>query len=98
MKFGEMQTLLVEIKCTLNNHPLTYLYNEIEGVSQLLTPADLIYGRQIVKTANGHHCEVIGTALTLTKRARYQARLLTQFTKCCHHDYLLGLRECAEGS
>ena len=91
-----MQTLLVEIERTLNNHPLTYLYNEIEGVSQPLTPAYLIYGQHIVKTANGHHFEVISTAQSLTKRARYQARLLTQFTKCWCHDYLLGLRECVQ--
>lgn len=57
-----MQTLLVEIECTLNNRPLTYLYDEIEGVSQPLTPADLIYGRQIVKTGNSHYFEVISTA------------------------------------
>ena len=92
LTFEEMRTLLVEIECTLNNRPLTYLY-EIEGVSQPLTPADLIYGQQIVETANGRHFEVISRAQSLTKRARYQARLLTQFTKCWHRDYLLGLRE-----
>lgn len=32
-------------------------------------------------------------AQSLTKRTRYQARLLTQFTKCWHREYLLGLRE-----
>ena len=77
-----MRTLLVEIEGILNNRPLTYLYDEIEGVSQPLTPANLIYGRQIVDTANGRQFEVISTAQALTKRARYQARLLTQFTKC----------------
>ena len=61
LTFEEMQTLLVEIECTLNNRPLTYLYDEI-GVSQPLTPADLIYGRQIVETANGRHFEVMSTA------------------------------------
>ena len=30
----EMQTLLVEIKSMLNNRPLTYLYENVEGVSQ----------------------------------------------------------------
>ena len=45
LKFEEMRTLLVEVECTLNDCPLNYLYDEIEGVSQPLTPADLIYGR-----------------------------------------------------
>lgn len=67
LTFEEMRTLLVEIECTLNNRPLIYLYDEIEGVSQPLTPADLIYGRQIVETANDHHFEVISTAQSLTK-------------------------------
>ena len=96
LTFEEMRTLLVEIECTLNDRPLTYPYDEIEGISQPLTPADLIYGRQIVETANGRHFEVISTAQSLTKRARYQARLLTQFTKCWRRDYLLGLRENAQ--
>ena len=91
-----MRTLLVEIECTLNNHPLTYLYDKIEGISQPLTTADLIYGRQIVETANGHQFEVISTAQSLPKRARYQVRLLTQFTKCWRRDYLLELRECVQ--
>ena len=73
----EMGTLLVEIEGTLNNCPLTYLYDS-EGISQPLTSANLIYGRQIVGTANGRHFEIISTAQLLTKRARYQARLLTQ--------------------
>ena len=77
-----MRTLLVEIECTLNNQPLTYLYDEIEGISQPLTPADLIYGRHIVETANSCYFEVISTAQSLNKRARYQGRLLTQFAKC----------------
>ena len=67
LTFEEMRTLLVEIECTLNNRPLTYLYDEIEGVSQPLTPADLIYSRQIVETANSRHFEVISTAQSLTK-------------------------------
>ena len=93
LTFEEMRTLLVEIESTLNNRPLTYVYDDAEGISQPLTPANLIYGRQIVGTANGRHFEIISTAQSLTKRARYQARLLTQFVKCWRREYLLGLRE-----
>ena len=87
LTFEEMRTLLVEIESTLNNRPLTYVYDDTEGISQPLTPASLIYGRQIVGTANGRHFEIISTAQSLTKRA------LTQFVKCWRREYLLGLRE-----
>lgn len=69
-----------------------YLYNEVEGVSQTLVSADLIYGQQIIGVANGHHYEVTSTAQSLTKRAKYQFKLLlNQFTKRWRQEYLLGL-------
>ena len=63
--FEEIRTLLVEIEGTLNNCPLTYLYDDSEGISQPFIPANLIYGRQIVGIANGQHFEVISTAQSL---------------------------------
>ena len=57
----------MEIEGILNNCPLTYLYDDSEGISQPLTPINLIYGRQIMGTANGWHFEVIGTAQSLTE-------------------------------
>ena len=43
LTFDEMTTLMVEIEATLNNRPLTYVF-DAEGIDQPLTPADLIYG------------------------------------------------------
>ena len=45
LTFEELRTLVVE--ATLNNRPLTYIYADEEELSYPLTPADLIYGRQI---------------------------------------------------
>lgn len=73
--------MLLEVEGTLNNHPLTYLYDEEEEVSQPLTPAELIYGRKIITTPNGRQFEVNSTTRALTKRARYQFRILDQFTR-----------------
>ena len=48
LTFKELRTLVVEIEATLNNRPLTYIYDDEEGLSYPLTPADLIY-RKIPK-------------------------------------------------
>ena len=64
----------------------------MEGISQHLTPSDLIYGWQIISTHNGRHFEVTSTAKSLTKRVKNQFRILNQFTRQWR-DYLLGLRE-----
>ena len=65
-----MQTLLVEIKSTLNC-PLTYVYNDAEGISQPLTPANLIHGRQIIGIANGRHFEIISTEGKISSQIAY---------------------------
>ena len=101
----ELNTILVEVEATLNNRPITYLYDDMEGVSQALTPADLIYGRRLANTPSGSHYEVVSTAKTLTKRAKHQFRLINDLTKQWRREYLLGLREhyqvkkkgCSEG-
>ena len=93
LTFEELRTLVVEIEATLNNRPLTYIYDDEEGLSYSLTPADLIYGRQIATMPHQRHCNVISTFQSLTKRARYHFRLLEGFTKQWRKEYLLGLRE-----
>ena len=55
LKFEELRTLVVEIEATLNNRPLTYIYDDEEGLSYPLTPADLIYGRQIATMPHQRH-------------------------------------------
>ena len=91
LTFEELRTLVVE--ATLNNRPLTYIYADEEELSYPLTPADLIYGRQITTMPHQRHCNVISTFQSLTKRARYHFRSLEGFTKQWCKDYLLGLRE-----
>ena len=40
LTFEELRTLLIEIEAILNNRPLTYVYDDENGVSYTLTPAD----------------------------------------------------------
>ena len=91
MDFEALRTLLVGIETTINNRPLTYIYDDVEGVS----PSQLIYGRQITLTPNDQHFTVVSTNQSLTRRARYHNRLLRQFVKRWRNDYLLSIRETA---
>ena len=67
LTFEELRTLLVEIEATLNNRPLTYMYDDENGLSYPLTPADLVYGRRISMTPTGCHFDVLSTSRALTK-------------------------------
>ena len=89
----EMSTVLVEVEATLNNRPLTYIYDDTEGVSFALTPAHLIYGRKLVMRPSDQQFEVASTAETLTKRAKHQFRVLSNFVRIWKREYLVSLYE-----
>ena len=44
LNFEELHIPLVEVKATLNNRSLTYLYDDENCIFYPLTPANLIYG------------------------------------------------------
>ena len=73
LTFDEMSTVLVEVEATLNNRPLTYVYDDNEGLSYALTPADLVYGHRLAISPSGRQFEVISTAKTFTKTSKYQS-------------------------
>ena len=98
LSFGELRTLLVEIETTLNNRPLTFVYDDEQGISYALTPSHLIYGRQISSTPNDKHYEIVSTNQSLTKRAKYHQRVLNQFIKQWRTEYLLSLRESSKST
>ena len=98
LTFGELRTLLDEVVTTINNRPITFIYDDEEGVSFALTRSRLIYGRQISYHLNHQHYEIVSTNQCLTKRAKYQQRMLNQFTKQWRNEYLLSLRESAKSS
>ena len=95
MNFESLRTLLVEIETTINNRPLTYVYDDEEGISYPLTPSQLVYGRQISLTPSDRQFDLMSTNQALTKRAKNQRRLLQQFAKRWRNEYLLSLRETA---
>ena len=93
LRFEELATILIEIESTLNNRPLTYLYGDDEGPSHVVTPADLICGHRIASTFSNQQFDVTSTARSLTKRVKYQWRILNNFTRQWRRDYLLSLQE-----
>ena len=98
LSFKEMRTVLIEIEGTLNNRPLTYVYDEKQGISYPLTPSSLIYGRTIATAASDKHYDVISTNQTLTRRERYHWTLLKHFTNQWRSEYLTSLLETARAT
>jgi hypothetical protein len=95
LTFEELRTVIVEIESTLNSMLLTYIYDEQEGVSYPLTPLYLIYGRRITTKPSDSHFEIACTIKTLTKRAKYQNRILKNFTDQWKKEYLVSIREAS---
>ena len=98
LSFEEMRTLLIEIEGTLNNRPLTYVYDNEQGISYPLTPSSLIHGRTIATTASDKQYEILSTNQALTRRERYHRTLLKQFAKQWRSEYLTSLLETARAT
>ncbi len=88
-----MDTLLVEIEAVINARPLTYMYDDVQGISYPLTPSQMINGRNLAQTSNHRHAEVLSTYEALSRRAKYHHNLLTRFTQRWKKEYVVGLME-----
>ena len=95
LTYDELQTLIVEIEGIVNARPITYVYDDRESISFSLTPSHLIYGRRITTMPNSQHYEIVSTYNSLTRKARYQRKLLDQIVKNWRNEYLLALRDQA---
>ena len=93
LNFFELSTILVEIEAVINARPLTYVFDDSEGVSYPLTPSHLINGRNLLQEPNDRYTEIVSIYESLSRRAKYQHHLLSQFTKRWKEEYLIGLME-----
>ena len=98
LSFEEMRTVIIEIEATLNNRPITNLYDDEQGISYPLTPSSLIYGRTIATKPNDKQFEVSSTYQALTRRQKYHRRILKGFTDQWRKEYLQSLREQSKSS
>jgi len=89
---------VVELELTLNNHPLTYISDDIRD-QQPLTPSHLLHGRSL--TALTHHLIVAEDLLDpsynestrLSKAAKVQSLLLDNFATQWKHKYLTSFQK-----
>ena len=93
LTFDELSTLLTEVEGVVNARPLTYIYDDKEGISYPLCPSHLIYGRRISSLPNDEHYDIVSTNRSLTRRAKHHRNLLVQFSKRWREEYLTSLRE-----
>ena len=93
LSFTELSTILVEIEAVINSRPLTYVFDDSDGISYPLTPSQLINGRNLEMWPNDRHCEIVSNYETLSKRSRFHRKVLTQFSCRWKTDYLLSLLE-----
>ena len=91
--FEELNTLLVEVEGIINARPLTYLYDDLDGINFVRTPWHLINGRRLQNTPISSHFEIASTHESLTRRSQHQKRLVNQFTETWRKDYLVSLPE-----
>ncbi len=98
LKFSELQTLLCEVECVLNNRPLTYLDSDLGP--EPLTPAKLMYGRNlsmcpypIIDDDYFNDPDFNVDRNSLLERAKYRALLFKQFVNRWKSEYLTSLRE-----
>jgi hypothetical protein len=92
LKRDELETVLVEVECTLNSRPLMYEYDEVG--EEVLTPSHLIFGRRINSLPDvvDEPEEAIGER-ECTARFRYLSNRLEHFWNRWRKEYLIGLRE-----
>ncbi len=93
LSYSELNTILVEIEGVINARPLTYVFDDSEGISYPLTPSQLINGRNLMQEPNHKHAEIVSTYEALSRRAKYQYQLLSKFTNRWKNEYLIGLME-----
>ena len=71
--------------------PLTYLYDDSDGINFTLTPSLLINGHRLWNTPNSSHFEIVSTHESLTRKSRHPKRLLNHFAETWRKDYLVSL-------
>ena len=91
--YNELQTILKEIECIINNRPLTFIYDD--DLEYSLTPNHLIYGRNLNNVASFTHdtnFEELNET-NIEGQLKYVRQIVTHFWKRWRNEYIIELRE-----
>ena len=72
----ELSTILTEVEAVINCRPITYVYDDVDGISYPLTPSQLINGKNLSLLPQDRYFEMVSTYESLSKRAKYHKTLL----------------------
>ena len=67
LTFDQLNTVLIEVESIVNSRPLTYIYDDVEGVSYSISPSQLLYDLRITNRPNGETFEVSSTHESLVR-------------------------------
>ena len=71
LTFEELRTILTEVEVIVNSRRLSYVYEDTDGISYPLSPAQLIYGRRLSATPNDERFDIVSTYESLTRSAKH---------------------------
>lgn len=80
-------------KSVINARPITYLYDDQEGISSALSPSHLIYGRKVTNMPNTETFDIISTHQSLSWRSKHHKNVLSQLVNQWRREYSLNLRK-----
>ena len=83
--FGELQTVLTEVKLIINNAPLTYVYPNT--IKTYLTPNHLLFGRQLLCYSNAA-LTVVRDLTVLSSNTDKINRISNHFWPRWRHEYV----------
>ena len=97
LRAHDLETIITQIECRLNDRPLTYLSSDIKDV-QPLTPAQLMFGYKLIEFPDLISQEEIddptfGSKDNLSKIYLHRTKILKEFWSRWSKEYLTALRE-----
>ena len=89
----EWKLALTEVEAVINCRPITYVYDDVDGISYPLTPSQLRNGKKLSLLPQDRYYEMVSTYESLSKCAKYHKTLLHQLNKPWRREYSTGLMD-----